>query len=175
MSLGNKSSFKIGVAVVALAGAVLAVYFQMRPVAEPQAYYYDLATGLVFEAADSSMPVVAPSGTPGVRAQVVSCGECKPSQWQVVSIHSYTPQASQILHGPQPDPEDTAHFKAWQNAQKLGAVIALPPKPGQQPQWITVEQYAAAAANDPLATTIRESVSQACDDGRQPHLCNPND
>lgn len=121
MSLRNRKSLMIAIAVLALTCAGLVLLYRARPASPAQAYYFDMDTGEVFTAAAAELPIEAPSGGRGVSAVVVSCSACEPGQWRVVSIHSFTPEALELLQRPEPDPADDAAYNQWNRARSQGA------------------------------------------------------
>lgn len=175
MSSPKAGQIKLAVAVIALvaAGVIAAMQFGGAPKGpSQQAYYFDLGSGEVFVAETSIASIDAPSGSQGVRANVISCGACTADQWQVLTIESYTPKAQEILAKPQPDTDDAAALNVWNNAESEGKRIALPPNPGEEPKWVRFADYLSLENNDATINALRRASENLCE-GSAPTICKP--
>jgi len=147
------------VVVVIIAGALLvaALFVIVRRVATPRylksVYYYDLKTGDLFNGSIHDIPPIdAPAGGPGqgVQAHVFACGSCDKDDRFAAFITTLPEKAHQTLAAEQPPSFDQSTFI------EMNTLIALPPRSGESPKWITRhsaegEQIAANAASEKCA------------------------
>lgn len=111
------------------------------------AYYWDLEDGVVFTARPGQEPPIeAPSGGPGVRAQLYTCGECTPAEW--FGVLETRPDASLGLA--EADEEAGRLIRALRGGEVRGS------------GWV--------AFDSPEGEAILSSVYEQCE---QPRECHP--
>lgn len=167
-------------AVVLLIVALGAAYWQMRAGGPPpratEAYYLDLDEGTVFVAgADDAPPIATPAGGErGVRAVILSCGECPADLAGTAHdelrgrdafigwLERYTDEAHGIIlehrQDARDDPEAT---RALRDAQERGLRIADP----RERRWVEPDGDA--------GVRIMLAAEQRCDDHESARQCDP--
>ncbi len=116
------------VALIVLAVAVFRILGMMAPPHGVNAWYYDLGTGELFAAtADAVPPIDAPSGSGGVRAIVVSCGQCSDASEREIA---YLEKWSR---------EDRDYLMAPDDAGERAEPVPLVAVPGEDMAWVAME------------------------------------
>lgn len=161
----DAKTLKLVAAVVILAAALaLLLNSGEATVDVGQRYFYDVESGKLFAAPASALPPIdAPSGSGnGVRAEVISCGECTDGQMRIVYLERYNEAAIHAAQNPgvDPDIED-----AGDRARHLleGTLVAREPGDGEDIAW-----YSAAS---PAGQAIQAEYHEHC--GGKPNACAP--
>jgi hypothetical protein len=106
--INKNSALTTILAIVFLAGAMIAIVYQLLPKTYPpmniDGYYYDLENDKLFVARVGDLPPIAVPGSPagakpmGARAMVFACHDCKDEKDRYIGyIEIYTPEAKEAL------------------------------------------------------------------------------
>lgn len=100
-------------------------------------YFLDLGSGELFSVPLGAIPPVgAPSGKPGVRAYVYSCGKCSTKERFIAYVEQYSATDKQTLEAPRTT-----------EVQLAGVIlpqVAAVPASGADPDWIDSKMPRAA-------------------------------
>ena len=89
------------VVLVAAVGWSVTTWRASRKIDPGRQWFYDPGTRALFAGpADALPPILAPSQAPdetpmGVAAHVFTCGNCEPSEWIVLYLEKWTPEAAE--------------------------------------------------------------------------------
>lgn len=108
-------------------------------------YYYDLDTGeIIVDDGAKVPPIRSALGGEAVLAVMIGCGSCEDrGDMKIGWLEKYTDQAKQMLRvGPGGPPGDMSRQEvdqaaAFNEVMARDHLLALPPEPGQQPQWVS--------------------------------------
>ena len=164
-------------ATLILAGAVLAIVWQVWPRSSPPLpahdWFYDLNSGQLFAGPIGAIPPIdapsgpQPDGTPaGVRARVYSCHHCSPADRTIAWLETYTVEHRDILRGPQNLPKTPAEDKPYipgpEHLELMAGGGLLVKRPGDK-EWI--------AHNTAEGRSL--TVVPGCPTGQAPEECRP--
>lgn len=110
---------------------------------QDNAYYYDIASGMVFVAERQSPPIEMGDGGTAVLAHVFTCGRCTEDEWFVGILETYEDGIRDIPH------------------QR----VASPSQPGQEPKWIP--------SMSPASASVNKALNARCTGGAKAKRCDP--
>lgn len=171
-TLNKNPALAGGIVVVVIVAAVVAMRGSSGAPPLDQAWFYDLQTGALFPGDRfAPAPIDAPSGAGnGVTAVVLGCGDCEAKPTKAHWLEKFTPEALAVhkkMEAADAAEEDDAIIVTEQEQQvyDAGQLIALPPEPGSEPQWVPSLSGEGEAIRS-------QQIKSACTSGK-PEVCLP--
>lgn len=137
--------FQAAAAIVVVMIALVAFFLMDSDVVKVKknAYYYDMASGMVFVAEKQLLPLDMPGGGEAVHAHVFTCGSCSEGEWFVGILETYEDGIPDVSH------------------QR----VASPVQPGQTPNWISSLSPSSVSVNKALLSRCGDGKPKRCDAG----------